>query len=122
MKVKVVKQKKVKLAGEDYFNLLQPNIVESIEDLAKIINNCVPEVKNFYLAMIKNYTNMTYIPIETKLGEIKFPFYVLKNTCLVFERNITFNNRQELLEYIKTGMTEAEREEVREDHIAGDQP
>ena len=65
---------------------------------------------------------MTYIPIETKLGEIKFPFYVLKNTCLVFERNITFNNRQELLEYIKTGMTEAEREEAREDHIAGDQP
>ena len=50
MKVKVVKQKKVKLAGEDYFNLLQPDIVESIEDLAKIINNCVPEVKNFYLA------------------------------------------------------------------------
>ena len=47
MKVKVVKQKKVKLAGEDYFNLLQPDIVESIEDLAKIINNCVPEVKNF---------------------------------------------------------------------------
>ena len=50
MKVKVVKQKKVKLAEEDYFNLLQPDIVESIEDLAKIINNCVPEVKNFYLA------------------------------------------------------------------------
>ena len=122
MKVKVVKQKKVKLAGEDYFNLLRPDIVESIEDLAKIINNCAPEVKNFYSAMIKNYTNMTHIPVETKLSEIEFPFYVLKNDCLVFERNITFNNRQELLEYIETGMTEEDKDEAREDHIAGDQP
>ena len=65
---------------------------------------------------------MTYTPVETKLSEIKFPFYVLKNDCLVFERSTHFNNRQELSDYIETGMTEAEREEAREDHIAGDQP
>jgi len=60
--------------------------------------------------------------VDTKLSQVKFPFFILKGDSLIFEEDVTFNNIKELLDYIETGMTEEEKEEAREDHIAGDQP
>jgi len=60
--------------------------------------------------------------IETKLSEIKFPYYVLPGDWLIvdFDQKITFNNREDLLDYLETGITEEEKQDLRDDHIEGD--
>jgi len=77
---------------------------------------------------------MSYTSVITNLkkrqDKIYFPLYVLKGDELhteekkivTFDRKMTFKNKEDLENYLKDGMTEAEREEAREDHIAGDQP
>lgn len=67
--------------------------------------------------------------ITTKLKDIKYPFYVLPGDKVeidglyfTFESKMKFNNREDLVEYFSGCylMTEDQKEELRRDHIEGD--